>query len=145
MSEAALPIELSNAQKYGQLGHRAAYLFESHDSKSIVVYGEIGEFTILDLDLNIRSTWTPSEAQQVVKLFVFPRKTCRFVPNPTPSNASIVVTFYRSNAQLLMRIDAFDNYVRIAVVESCEIPLANAEDIIDVSCDASGYASVLGE
>ena len=52
--------------------------------------------------------------------------------------------FYRLDGRLLLRVDSLLTEVRTVVVDECEIPLANAEDIIDISCDSSGHVSVLG-
>ena len=69
---------------------------------------------------------------------------CHFIPTSVPSNATIVAIFFRRESQVSIRVDALFDETRAAVVDECEIPIANAEDIIDISCDPSGLVSVLG-
>lgn len=61
-----------------------------------------------------------------------------------PPNALIAAIFYRKNSRLFVHVSSLFNYERTVIEEQVEIPVANTEDIIDVTFDVSGHASVLG-
>ena len=99
---------------------------------------------MLDNEGNAMITWPALECSDVIKLLAFPRKGCHFLPSSTPPNALMVAIFYRKSKKLFMHLSSLSGHERTIIESQCEIPLSNTEDIIDVACDESGHASVLG-
>ena len=99
----------------------------------------------MGLDLTIRSTWKPQNTKQTVaKLFAFPRKVSKFAPPCISLNSTILLMFVLREGRLYLQVVVIEPDNLVDTSNDVEIPLSNAEDIIDISCDASGYASVLG-
>lgn len=70
-----------------------------------------GDLTITDLDLNIKHTRAPSKtSRHVYQTFVYPRRSCSFVPpRTTPARGAVVITLAGSEESMHVEVVAVNS------------------------------------
>lgn len=79
----------------------------------------------MDADLNIKSTWSPSEnAQSILRTFVYSRRSCSFVPSQSiPSRGAILVFLVTTGEGVSVQILSVDDKDNFLELGKCAIPL----------------------
>ncbi|KAL5527470.1 hypothetical protein ACEPAG_6261 [Sanghuangporus baumii] len=128
-----------------QLLHDVAYLLASSELSSIVAVSRAGSLTYMDLELNVKNTWSPKHSQQEIKkLFKFPARECTFIAPTASSNGSALVLFAEHDKKLFVQTIVLGPEGEISALDPLEVPLGDVDDVIDVSLERTGNVSVLG-
>ncbi|KAH8118420.1 hypothetical protein DFH11DRAFT_1839063 [Phellopilus nigrolimitatus] len=142
--EISRDIGSSQDKRSTTLPHEAAYVLAPQNLDSVLVVARNGRLTQTDPDLNVLNSWAPQDAlQTVVKLFAFARRDCQFISGGVPPNGVVLLMFVTRGEDLFVQIIAFGHEREMVVLEPLIIPIESVDDIVDVSCDASGHASIL--
>ncbi|EJD01356.1 uncharacterized protein FOMMEDRAFT_147908 [Fomitiporia mediterranea MF3/22] len=127
-----------------KLSHDVSHLVALRELNSIVAVSGTGSFTRLDLDLNVKNSWSPeNDSRRLIKLFEFPRRDCRFIPGENQPNGSVLVVFVEDNANIFLQSFVLGPEEEMSISDPLELPLENAKDIIDISCSSVGNMSIL--
>ncbi|KAF9461998.1 hypothetical protein BDZ94DRAFT_1262189 [Collybia nuda] len=126
--------------------HLVAGLYHCEElSSRILAQSWDGDVTITDLDLDIKHTRTSSKPRRVYQTFVYPRRSCSFVPPRTaPSRGAIVLTLAESPQSMHIEILAVDddNDTQLIELGDCPVPLKQA-DILSISCSNAGFLTII--
>lgn len=81
--------------------------------------------TVLDADLNIKSTWSPSQdTSSILRTFVYSRASCSFVPSQSaPPRGAIVVSLVISGDSICVRTLSIDDADNILELGNCLVSL----------------------
>ncbi|KZT66048.1 hypothetical protein DAEQUDRAFT_813894 [Daedalea quercina L-15889] len=110
----------------------------------LLLVGSGGQITVIDAELNIQASSSASQPDDTVPLrhFIFPRRTCAFLPTQTLPSGVVSVSVLQQNSNALVSISAVDTQGHAHSLGSCTIPLGEA-DVVDVSFSAAGCLTVL--
>ena len=142
-----------------KLPHRILHISAPEDlPNSVVFVGQNGECTITDQDLNVQHTHTFEGESDVQKVFVFNRSEATFVPKRwSLKDGAVIVTVAKTVGALRIRVVGIDES-GIRVLGDLPLPvdavsilsfmvhppvLKRYQTILDISCSASGFISVM--
>ncbi|KAI9000727.1 hypothetical protein BD414DRAFT_526173 [Trametes punicea] len=120
------------------------YAPEYLDEAEILV-GSAGEVSIVDKELRVQHTFTPQnqQASTLLKHFLFQPSACSFLsPHAASSYSAISVSFLRSGDIARVSVVGLTEDGSINSLGECGIPIEET-DIVDISCNNSGFISVL--
>lgn len=128
-----------------QLGHNVTHLLVLQELNSIAAISDNGQFSLLDLDLNVKNIWSPKDTtQKAKKLFTFSRHHCHFLPQAAPQNGCVLIMFLQHDDKLFLQIIAFGLEGEMTVLDPLDVISEGLDGVLDISCDSSGNVSVLG-
>ncbi|KAE9407182.1 hypothetical protein BT96DRAFT_874785 [Gymnopus androsaceus JB14] len=124
------------------LPHAVSGLYISEELPSrVLITSSQGDVTVLHADLQVQATH--SSKSQVLKVFVFSRKNCTFLPpRSTPSTGAIVVLLFSSSGSLRIQVLAVDSEDQFHELGDIELAI-KPETFCDISCSTSGCFSIL--
>ncbi|THH11741.1 hypothetical protein EW145_g480 [Phellinidium pouzarii] len=126
------------------LAHDAAYILVPQNLNSVITVSRNGRLTFADLDLNMLKSWSPNiDAHTITNLFAFPRLDCSFISAGVPPIGTVLIVFTTQGKELFVQIIALGREGEIVALSPQTIPVESSENVIDISCDASGHLSIL--
>lgn len=92
----------------------------------LLVQSPDGDLTVTDLDLNIKHTRTPPKTPRYVyQTFVYPRRSCSFVPpRTTPARGAVVITLAGSEESMHVELVAVDSDSDEIITELGDCPVS---------------------
>ncbi|OBZ70519.1 hypothetical protein A0H81_09230 [Grifola frondosa] len=130
------------------ISHPVSYIYTPEDFSERVILVGPNDITVTDAqlkELGKASLQIPDgPVVPFLKHFVFPRKSCTFVPSQEaiPEEGIVSVAFMGDKDVARVLAHVIDREGSIQSVGVSPIPLKQT-DIIDISCSASGFFSVL--
>ncbi|KAG6916469.1 hypothetical protein DXG01_006663 [Tephrocybe rancida] len=116
----------SQKKKVVRIQHQISGLY-TYDGTSgrILAQSPQAELSILDAELNVKSTWpTPEDTNSVLRTFVYSRKSCSFMPSLSSSQAgTIIVSVDASKNSTRVRILFVDDADEVSELGTSLIPL----------------------
>ncbi|KAL4247039.1 Nucleolar protein 11 [Abortiporus biennis] len=108
----------------------------------LVCTGPHCEVSVFDQDFDEYES-LPAEDGDLVKSFIFSRRSCSFVPTRIASSqGSILVLIFKKNSALFIRVIAVHAEGSLQSVGDCLIPLDI--QVVNASCSSHGTLSILG-
>ena len=130
-----------------QLPYDAEYLIPELYSEALFVISKSGRVMNTNLELSTPYDYTSvrDEKQKVFKVFSFLQKNCEFaLATGIPPNGTVIIIFTVNGKDLCFSVVGKNEEGKLVLLDDISIPDVDAEQLLDISCDASGHISILG-
>lgn len=129
---------------------------------NVIAISPSGDVMLSDDDLNITSSIAVSDSRSILlKSFVFSSNECAFLSHrPSQHSEVVVMCFIMVASRIKLRITMAHSAGELEKITECDLGIhevaisliiLNAiyhlkccKDVIDISCDPSGYTTILG-
>ncbi|KAH0588051.1 hypothetical protein H2248_006781 [Termitomyces sp. 'cryptogamus'] len=135
----------SQKKKTVLLQHQISGLYTCDELPTrILAQSPQSEFTILDVDLNVKKSLSASQdTQTLLRTYCYSRSSCTFLPlQASPQTGAVVVSVEVSKDSTRIRVFCVDNTDEVSELDISTIPI-KPDQILDLSCSPSGVMSFL--
>ena len=120
-------------------------LLASPELGSVIAVSGNGNLTRMDLDLNVKSTWSPKiRRQKIKKIFLFSARECACLPQAISSNEGALVMLAEHDEKLFVQIALLGREELFSGLDPLEVPVGEIDHVADVSLEPSGNMTLLG-
>ncbi|KLO08508.1 hypothetical protein SCHPADRAFT_1000874 [Schizopora paradoxa] len=124
----------------------AATLLASNALPSSLVFASRqGKVIRTDLNCKVANEWSPPEGVIFDKAILLPRRDCKFIQAESFSGGAALVLIYTSKDSTQLQLLSFGLEGEMAVHKPLKVlgNLKKGANVVDATCDVSGYLSVL--